>query len=149
TGMLEVSGESIASRQILPRLYEKRAFAPTWRSLAQIDSLLALVDQSYGEGLDPNDYHADAVRAARLKLTSLDALPPEERVALDILLTDSVIRLGYHLRFGKVDPVELDSHWNLSRDLMGEDAAATIQAAIDSASLPEFADEVIPRVFLY
>src|SRR5262245_30802931 len=90
TGMLEVSGESIASRQILPRLYEKRAFAPTWRSLAQIDSLLALVDQSYGEGLDPNDYHVDAVRAARLTLTDLDALPPEERVALDILLTDSV-----------------------------------------------------------
>lgn len=149
SGMLEVAGESIASQKVLPRLYEARAFAPTWRSLEQIDSLLALIAQSYDEGLDPDDYHAAAVRAARASLTNLDALPPAERAALDILLTDSVIRLGYHLRFGKVDPVELDSHWNLSRDLMGEDAAATIQAAIDSAALPEFAEEVIPRIFLY
>ena len=148
-GTLDVAGEPIASRQVLPRLYEQRAFAPTWRSLKQIDSLLALIDQSFGEGLDPNDYHAVAVRAARASLTDLDALPAVERAALDILLTDSVIRLGYHLRFGKVDPVALDPHWNLSRDLMGEDAAKTIQAAIDSAELPEFAAEAIPRVFLY
>jgi murein L,D-transpeptidase YcbB/YkuD len=148
-GTLAVVGEPIASRQLLPRLYEQRAFAPTWRSLEQVDSLLALIDQSYGEGLDPNDYHAAAIRTARASLADLDGLPPAERAALDIVLTDAVIRLGYHLRFGKVDPVALDPHWNLSRDLMGQDAAVTIQAAIDSAALPEFAAEAIPRVFLY
>jgi murein L,D-transpeptidase YcbB/YkuD len=148
-GVLEVMGEPIASRSVLPKLYENRAFEPTWRSLAQIDSLLEILEQSYAEGLDPSDYHAEAVRAARATLVSFGDLAPAERAALDILLTDSVIRLGYHLRFGKVDPVALDPHWNLSRELMGEDAVATIQAAIDSEALPEFAAEVIPRVFLY
>ena len=89
------------------------------------------------------------MRAAREAFTRLDSLPPEERAGLDLLLTDSVIRLGYHLRFGKVDPVALDPHWNMSRDLTAEDAAATIQAAIDSASMRDFAEKVIPRVFLY
>lgn len=149
TGQLFVMNAPIASRNVLPVLYERRAFEPTWRSLAQLDSLLEILDQSYAEGLDPEDYHAAAVRAARASLTSFEALAPAERASLDILLTDSVIRLGYHLRFGKVDPVALDPHWNLSRDLMGEDAIATIQAAIDSEALPEFAEEVIPRVFLY
>jgi murein L,D-transpeptidase YcbB/YkuD len=149
TGLLEVRGEAIASRQLLPQLYEKRSFAPTWTSLEQLDSLLDVLDQSYGEGLEPNDYHAAAVRDARAALTDFAVLPPDERAALDILLTDSVIRLGYHLRFGKVDPVALDPNWNESRDLMGEDPVVTLQAAIDSRALDEFADEVIPRSFLY
>jgi len=149
TGTLEVSGEPIASRNLLPRLYEARAFAPAWRSEAQVASLLAMLDESYLEGLDPDDYHAAAVRAARASSAELTALPPADRAALDILLTDSVIRLGYHLRFGKVDPVALDPSWNFSRELKGEDPAVTIQRAIDSPSLREFAAETIPRVFLY
>jgi len=149
TGALTVHDRPIASRQVLSRLYEQRAFAPTWRSLEQIDSLVELLDESYREGLDPEDYHATAVRTARAALTDVETLPAAERAALDLLLTDSVIRLGYHLRFGKVDPVELDPHWNESRELMGEDPAATIQAAINSRSLLAFAAEVIPRAFLY
>jgi murein L,D-transpeptidase YcbB/YkuD len=60
-----------------------------------------------------------------------------------------VIRLGYHLRFGKVDPIALNPHWNLKQDLMGRDPAVTIQQAIDAPSMSEFADAAIPRVFLY
>jgi murein L,D-transpeptidase YcbB/YkuD len=149
TGTLEVRGAPVASRHLLPRVYESRAFAPAWRSLAQIDSLLDVLDESYGEGLDPEDYHARAVRAARGALTDIERLPADERAQLDILLTDSVIRLGYHLRFGKVDPVALDPNWNESRELAGEDPVTTIQAAIDSRSLREFAGKVIPRAFLY
>jgi L,D-transpeptidase YcbB len=149
TGTLEARGVGVASRQLLPRLYESRAFAPAWTSPAQIDSLLEVLAESYEEGLDPEDYHAASVRAARGALTDIERLPADERAQLDILLTDSVIRLGYHLRFGKVDPVALDPNWNESRDLMGEDPVTTIQNAIDSRSLREFADEAIPRAFLY
>jgi len=35
----------------------------------------------------------------------------------DILLTDSLMRYVYHRYFGKVNPVDLDSDWNLSRRL--------------------------------
>jgi murein L,D-transpeptidase YcbB/YkuD len=148
-GGLVLEGEPIAARNLLPRVYENREFAPAWHSIAQIDSLLAMLDESYLEGLDPADYHAAPIRAARGSLADLEALPPAERAALDVLMTDSVIRLGYHLRFGKVDPVALDPNWNLTRALEGEDPAVTIQRAIDSPSLREFAAQVIPRVFLY
>src|SRR5262249_28657941 len=69
--------------------------------------------------------------------------------ALDVILTDSAIRLGYHLRFGKVDPVALNPNWNSKQDLMGRDPAVTIQNAIDAPSIRDFADAAIPRVFLY
>src|SRR5262245_168199 len=53
TGDLDLGGVTIASRIILPRIYEARAFTPTWRTQAQIDSLLETIDESYKEGLDP------------------------------------------------------------------------------------------------
>ena len=149
TGMLEVDGVAIAARNLIPELYEARAFAPTWRTVAQVDSLLEVIEESYLEGLDPADYHVDAVRAARAAFLHIDDVPPAERAGLDIVLTDSIIRLGYHLRFGKVDPVELDSDWNFSRELVGQDPAETIQAAIDAPSMHVFADQVIPRNVLY
>jgi L,D-transpeptidase YcbB len=149
TGELDVGGEMIASRILLPRIYEARAFAPNWRTQGQIDSLLETIDESYKEGLDPRDYHVDQVRAARAAFASVDALPAAERAAVDVMLTDSVIRLGYHLRFGKVDPVALNPNWNLKQDLLGRDPAVTIQHAIEAPSMREFADAAIPRVFLY
>ncbi len=149
TGDLELDGVTIAGRNLLPRIYEARAFAPTWRSLAQIDSLLETIDASYHEGLDPRDYHVDEVHAARAAFANVDALTAAERAALDVMLTDSVIRLGYHLRFGKVDPIALNPNWNLKQDLMGRDPAVTIQHAIEAPSMREFADASIPRVFLY
>src|SRR6478735_8849020 len=58
-----------------------RDFAPTWRTQAQIDSLLETIDESYKEGLDPRDYHVDRVRAAREAFANVDALPAAERAA--------------------------------------------------------------------
>lgn len=149
TGVLEAAGAPIAARNLIPRIYEARKFEPTWRSVEQIDGLLEVIGDSYLEGLEPTDYHVDVVQAARAAFANVAALAPAERASYDIALTDSVIRLGYHLRFGKVDPVALDPHWNGSRDLGDEDPAKTIQAAIDSPSLRKFAAEAIPRVFLY
>ncbi|HET7134083.1 MAG TPA: peptidoglycan-binding protein [Gammaproteobacteria bacterium] len=149
TGTLEAASAPIAARHLIPRLYEARGFEPAWKSPEQIESLLDVVERSDLEGLDPRDYHVDAVRAALAAFASVDALPPAARADYDVMLTDSVIRLGYHLRFGKVDPVALDPDWNLSRDFVGEDPVKTMQAAIDSRSMREFAAKVIPRHPIY
>ena len=149
TGVLEIDGVSIAAKTLLPKIYEAREFAPAWRSASQVDSLLALIQEAYEEGLDPGDYHDTAVRAARERFADLAAVPADQRAALDLILTDSVIRLGYHLRFGKVDPVALDSDWNLSRELVDRDPVETLQAAIDAPSMRDFAAQVLPRNRLY
>ena len=150
TGIVEAHGAPLAARALLPLIYENREFELAWRTLAQVDSLLEILDESYLEGLDPNDYHAATIRSVRRTLTDdLAALPTRDRVEFDLLLTDSVIRLGYHLRFGRVEPAALDSNWNFSREIDGENAARTIQEAIDAPSIRDFATRAIPRVFLY
>jgi murein L,D-transpeptidase YcbB/YkuD len=45
--------------------------------------------------------------------------------------------------------VELDPNWNLTRALVSEDPARTIQGAIDAPSMREFARDVIPRNEFY
>jgi murein L,D-transpeptidase YcbB/YkuD len=149
SGMLDIEGAAIAARRLIPEIYEARAFAPAWRRPAQVDALLEVIEQSRSEGLDPRDYHLEQVQSARLAFEDVDAIGAVERAGMDILLTDAVIRLGYHLRFGKVDPVALDSDWNFSRELTDRDPAEVIQAAIDAQSMREFAAEVIPRNFFY
>jgi hypothetical protein len=58
---------------------------------------------------------------------------------LDHLLSDAVIRIAYHVNFGKVDPKSLDSHWNLEKrvDADRADPAQQIQHLIDAPDLQE------------
>ncbi len=72
-----------------------------------------------------------------------------ERAALDIAMTDSLIRLGYHQRFGKVNPYELDPIWNFTRELGGRDPARAIQAVIDADSLSDTIAKIFPRAEIY
>jgi murein L,D-transpeptidase YcbB/YkuD len=53
----------------------------------------------------------------------------------DLLLTDALIRLAYHLMFGKVDPERIDPNWNMVRVLHGVDPAAEIESALNSGDV--------------
>ena len=149
TGVLQIDDVSIAATELIPELYERRAFSPTWTRQEQVAGLLELIDESFREGLNPDEYHYSAIQQARQELFGAAAPLPARRADLDLILTDSLIRVGYHLRFGKVDPDDLDPDWNLDRELLTDDPVATIQAAIDSESLTAFRSQLIPRGFIY
>jgi len=149
TGSLQIDSNAIAAITLIPELYERRIFAPTWTRPEQVDGLIQIVKDSYGEGFDLADYHYAAIQSARKTLFGGGTVPPNRRADLDLLLTDSLIRVGYHLRFGKVNPEQLDPNWNLDREILTDDPVATIQAAIDSDSLTNFRDQLLPRGFFY
>ena len=149
SGRLSIGGVDIASGDLLAELYERRNFTPTWTDVEQIDELIVAVQAMYDDGLDPSDYHADEIEFVKRELEAGRIVTPRERAALDIMLTDSVIRLGYHQRFGKVNPVDLDPVWNFDRDLNGRDPATVLQEAIDAESLTRFLAELFPRGPLY
>jgi murein L,D-transpeptidase YcbB/YkuD len=144
-GELEIEGESIAAGPLLAEMYERRGFTTAWTP-EKIAELIRIVVGIESEGLDPGDYHLEALQ--RLGGTAIPS-DPRRRVELDILAGDSLARLGYHLRFGKVSPSDLDPNWNLSRDLGGRDPATTLQAALDAPSLRQFIAENLPRGPIY
>lgn len=145
SGELRIGKASIAAVLLIPELYERRSFALAWTDGAKRDEALRAIRQARNDGLDPADYHIEELE----RLLNEAGGGQARRVDLDLLLTDGVVRLGYHLRFGKVDPYDLDPDWNLSREFGGRDPVEVIGAVLDAPSLVPFIDGGISGHFYY
>ncbi|HSO07307.1 MAG TPA: L,D-transpeptidase family protein [Pelomicrobium sp.] len=144
-GDVNVAGERIAARTLVAQFYENRGFVPAWGDPAKVRELLALVQASPDHGLDPIDYHAAAV-------AKFAAPPPADGASVavrELLLTDALVRLAYHLRFGKVNPKELDPDWNFSRTLRGIDPVSALEAALATPDLTSAVLAYAPRLPSY
>jgi murein L,D-transpeptidase YcbB/YkuD len=113
SGKLVLAGTDIAGRDVLWRLYENNNYAPLWQAQERIDLLIDMVGRAQEEGLLPRDYHHEKL----LKLRQSNSRKAVDIAEFDMLLTDSLMRYLYHRYFGKVNPADLDSDWNLSRRL--------------------------------
>jgi murein L,D-transpeptidase YcbB/YkuD len=149
TGRLQYGETEVASANLLTELYERRRFAPAWTRPEQAEELLELIVESDADGLDPADYHQVAVARGVAALSRAEAMSPSQRAELDLLLTDALVRLAYHQRFGKINPYTLDPQWNFNRRFRGADPATAVQAAIDSTSLRQYMNDQIPRGWYY
>jgi murein L,D-transpeptidase YcbB/YkuD len=146
---LKIDDASVASSIVLPDFYERREFKLAWLRSTSIDDLLRAIRESKAEGLDPRDYHLATLERIRHEL-EMNPMPLPTRLAdFDILLTDALVRLSYHLMFGKVDPERLDPSWNMSRDINGSDPAMSLQLALDSESLYQAIEREKPRHAFY
>lgn len=114
---LELQGQAVASVIVLPRLYEDSGFSPLWRGSDSENQLFTELQMISADGLNADDYHYPLLVQLRETLNERD--DPALQADFDMLMTDSLIRMGYHLLVGKVDPVELDSDWNM-QDTIGD-----------------------------
>jgi murein L,D-transpeptidase YcbB/YkuD len=148
-GRLSTGGIEVASGELLARIYENRNFEPAWGDGARMDELIRLAESTAEDGLDPSDYHLEALQRVRAGLAAGQRFDATERAAIDIGMTDSLIRIGYHRRFGKVNPNDLDPNWNFERELRRRDPAMVFQDAMDADSLAGYLDRTFPRDELY
>jgi murein L,D-transpeptidase YcbB/YkuD len=142
-----VAGAMLASPRLLDEFYRQRGYRYAWRSSGQVEDLLRLAEGSVDEGLRPGDFHAPEISATVGGLAPSD-FPASLRADADILLTDGLLRLIHHRRYGKVDPQRLDESWNhmdgpyaddLVDDLERAVSAGDLQAAVEGlASRPSF-----------
>ncbi len=143
-GGLAIGDAPVASRIVLPQLYEQRDFRPAWTRASARQDMFRAIDDAYLDGLDPDDYHRAKLLALQEEIVSGDA-GAEARADFDMLLTDALVRLGYHILFGKVDPERLDPNWNLAGELGHLDPVGVIQEAIDSGRLYDVVDSYKPQ----
>lgn len=144
-GDVVISGEGIAARTVIPEFYERRGFRPAWTSREEVAAMALLIEQSRDHGLDPRDYHGAVVPA----LVRNDTLDPAAVADRELVLTDALVRLAYHLRFGKVDQRALDPDWNFSRSLGNIDPPAALEAALASPSLEKAVLSYAPKLPFY
>lgn len=96
TTPLYVEGNPIAARGLLQAIYRSRDYKPLWTRDDSVQQLLTAVRTADQHGLEPQDYHLLALEA----LLSSEEAPTrrfDERAAFDLLLTDALVRLAYHL----------------------------------------------------
>ena len=140
----DVRGARVVMDELVARYYEGQQFSPAWQDPAKLDELVASIDDLRNDGLDPTDYHLEALQSYRLDVRMNSPLTLQDRADLELLATDAFMLGLYHVFVGKVDPVKLSSQWNFSqRPLPATDeamqrfaarlAAGEIKLAFDSA----------------
>lgn len=149
---LEIEGETIFSANILPEFYKNRDYRPAWSNYATLlDAFTALRD-SWQDGLNPNDYHADGIHKI---IDMIEQKLAEKEIDYtwvaqsDILTTDAVLLYAYHLLKGKVDPESLDPSWNYSFREINKDAPYELQQAIANGQVAEDLHRLRPTMPLY
>lgn len=146
-GSLAIGKETVASVQVLPALYEQRNYALVWSRPDSIDQLFEALETIDGDGLDAADYHYEALTALRAQAAGTD--DPALSADYDILLTDSLVRLGYHLLVGKVDPIKLDNNWNMDSTIGDLDTALALAQATDEGTVNELVELLRPQHATY
>lgn len=122
-----VAGQEVADAWFLARFYERRRFTPAWDSPVKLAGLLAAVNDSTHHGLAPGDYHLDTL--AELVAALRQAPNAGAAVELDLLATDALVRLAFHLRFGKVNPRQLQPIWTVPPTILQKDLLPDIRRA--------------------
>jgi len=139
----------VASAELLGDVYGRLDYSMVWSDSAKIDRWIASVEASARDGFNVSDFHLEGLRGLKRELESPNELTPDRRARIEILLSDSVIRLAYSQVFGKVNPYGLDEDWNYrreKRDMSPEDALA---ALLKSRSPGDEIDHFIARGPLY
>lgn len=133
-------------------MYQYNGYQLLWQKQAMINILLKAINDSYQLGLEPQDYHLNELNE-RLKnglLKKISGQAAIEQAQLDIILTDALLRLAYHLNFGKVVPATLDPDWNLRREFLTRDPVAKLNYVLGSEKkLSQFLDHSLDQGILY
>lgn len=144
----DILGTRIAFREQIRDFYARRAFRPAWADERNAAELRRAIADSVADGLDPQDY-----ALAQLEDLARQARDPTATATLharhELLLTEALLRLAYHLSFGKVDPESFDSEWNYGRTLEERDIAGRIERALAAQDIYQRIEALKPAHRLY
>jgi len=146
---LVVDGHEIASVILLPAIYKEHQYIPIWHNPRAVKQLLGAIRNIEQDGLNPADYNLAALEKLLLRQSRQVTPDASLNAGLDLLLTDSLIRLGYHLSFGKVDPEALDPDWNLTRYVEDMEALVQQARAIDNGTVDRLIKSLRPQAPKY
>ena len=144
-GGLSIGSATVRAETIVATVYKERGYRRAWERQTAFTELVTTIENAAADGLDPGDYHYKHLQAYQKLLQRDGAASPREAAEVDILATDSLVCLAYHLYFGKVDPQGLSPYLNLVRTIDTTNLVQQIQQALDSHSPKRFIDGLIPR----
>ena len=139
-------------RKQLVRVYEAQAFAPLWidatgRPGRDAQDALLLLGGAANDGLDPADYHAEALDRLASSLETGPGRPVSELATFDAGLTANVLRYLRELHSGRIDPRAVGFRVTTPTD--HQDVAALLQTALANHRMADAASSLAPSLPLY
>lgn len=118
-----ISGQPLYSPILLSRFYENRSFVPAWVDekgiLPAAQDLMASLQQSYRDGLQPKDYHWEIIQDLNNEVREIEMsnrkMPASLLINLELLFTDAFLTYGSHLLAGRINPTAIDELWLANR----------------------------------
>ena len=149
TETLQIDDVQIASITVLPELYENNGFQRLWTNSQNVEDLFKEIRTIDEDGLRPDDYNFTNIEKLQSQIDSGTPSDPALLADFDMLLTDSLIRLGYHLIFGKVDPEDHHPHWNLAVEIDDDEPVVAIQEILGAGNLAKEIEALRPQNIIY
>jgi len=143
-----IHGVQIAFQELVQSFYVRRAFRPAWANARNAAELRRALAESAADGLDPADYELDLLTRLGRELES-PAASSALRAQYDILHTEALLRLAYHLSFGKVDPESFDPEWNFGRTLAHRNVEREIEEALAAEDIYQRIEALKPTHRIY
>jgi L,D-transpeptidase YcbB len=147
----DMRGARIIGNELVAKYYEAQQFQPAWQDPAKLDELVSSIEDLRNDGLDPTDYHLEALRSYRLDVRMKTPLALQDRANLELLATDAFMLGLYHVYVGKVDPLKLSSQWNFSQrpTLSFEEGLQRFSARLAAGEISEAFDSARPSHVWY
>lgn len=111
-----------------------------WVDRENREDLIFQIEKTKNEGLNPEDYNINKIFQLELRT---DSLQLEEKLAYDILLTQTYEKLCNHYYRGKFDPNEVYDNWDLFDKKLS--IAKLLKDAIDNKKIAPSIKNLLPK----
>ncbi len=146
SGKTTLDGVNIVGNEVISNLYKDFNYYPVWTDSKNINDLVSILEGSYYEGLNPEDYHLTYIKDY---LSSSKESNPQDSAAADIIMTDAVLSYAFHMIQGKVHPTNLDPNWNYSERPMPDNVEFGLMNRLESGTMLEAEVFLRPEIPLY
>lgn len=119
------------------RLFENHEI---WVDRENREDLISQIEKTKLEGLNPEEYNINKIYQIELRT---DSLQLEEKLAYDILLTQTFEKLCNHYYRGKLRPSEVYENWDLFEKKLS--IAKLLKDAIDSKKIAATIKNLLPK----
>ena len=115
-----------------------------WVDRENREDLISQIEKTKNEGLNPEEYNINKIFRLELRL---DSLQLEEKLAYDILLTQTYEKLCNHYYRGKLNPDEVYHNWDLFDKKLS--IAKLLKEAIDTKKIAPSIKNLLPTHPVY
>lgn len=138
------STKKLFQKEATTAFYASRDYAAAWNNKEVRASFLAQLKNADKEGLFLKDYHGEEIQHL---LKNEKVLKEDDRVSLEILLTDAFFEYADNLLYGKLDPKEMYGIWGVDRKQIN--LVQVLQEAVEKHEIEKALGKLKPQNEIY